>query len=229
MPASSPRSRTPPTRTCGCASDARVRGPRYSWRVKLYVAPLSGNSYKARLFLLMLGLEHESIDVDWRTGANRTEWFRAISPRMKVPALVDGEVTVWDSQAILAYLARTYAPEWMPTEPPALAQVMQWLAVSENELLAGLMNARSMLRYGVTGDLEEAQATARVGLDALEGQLREHEWLACERPTVADVACFGYVNIMEEGGIAPVEYPAIQSWVARMEALPGFVAMYDCV
>ena len=85
--------------------------------MKLYVAPLSGNSYKARLFLLMLGLEHESIDVDWRTGANRAEWFRAISPRMKVPALVDGEVTVWDSQAILAYLARTYAPEWMPTEP----------------------------------------------------------------------------------------------------------------
>ena len=62
-------------------------------------------------------------------GENRTGSFLALNPRGQVPVLVDGEVTVWDSQAILVYLARRYGEAWLPADPAPMAEVMQWLAV----------------------------------------------------------------------------------------------------
>ena len=193
--------------------------------ITLYGMALSGNAYKVRLLLELLGLRYEEIPVNLRTGENRTESFLALNPRGQIPTLVDGEVTVWDSQAILVYLARRYGQEWLPTDPVPMAEVMQWLAVAENELLFGLARARAVLYFGRDFDLAPAQAYGRAGLEVLEQRLAEHEWLAAGRPTIADIACMPYVALSHMGEVPLDDFPSVRAWIERIRALPGFIAM----
>ena len=193
--------------------------------IKLYGAPLSGNAYKVRLLLELLGLEFEETVVNLQTGENRTESFLALNPRGQIPTLIDGEVTVWDSQAILVYLARRYGEAWLPGEPAAMAEVMQWLAVAENELLFGLARARAVRFFGRDFDLASCQAYGRAGLEVLEQRLAEHRWLAAGKPTIADIACMPYAALSHMGGIPLDDYPAVRAWIDRVHELPGFIAM----
>ena len=193
--------------------------------ITLYGTPVSGNAYKARLLLGLLGLEFEEIGVNLMTGENRTESFLALNPRGQVPVLVDGAVTVWDSQAILVYLARRYGEAWLPADPAPMAEVMQWLAVSENELLFGLARARAVLRFGRDFDLASCQTYGRAGLKVLEQRLAENDWLAAGRPTIADLACMPYAALSHMGGIPLDDHPAVRAWIDRIRALPGFIAM----
>ncbi len=194
--------------------------------MRLYDFEGSGNCYKVRLLLAMLGLSYERTTVNSAAGETLTPEFRRINPRGQIPVLEDGGEVIWDSQAILVYLARRYGGEqWLPQEPLALARVMQWLAVSENELLYGLARARVVLRFGRPFNLEEAQALGRAGLDVLEGQLAQRQWLAAAEPTIADVACYPYVALAPEGGVALAPYPAVCAWLERFLQLPGFVPM----
>ena len=193
--------------------------------ITLYGTPGSGNAYKVRLLLSLLGLEFDEINVNLMTGENRTESFLALNPRGQVPVLVDGEVTVWDSQAILVYLARRYGEAWLPADPVPMAEVMQWLAVSENELLFGLARARAVLHFGRDFDLPSCQAYGRAGLKVLEQRLAGNDWLAAGRPTIADVACLPYAALSYMGGLPLDAHPAIRAWIDRIRALPGFIAM----
>lgn len=193
--------------------------------MKIYSTPFSGNSYKIRLFLSLLGLEHEVVDVDVAHGETRSSEFLRRNPRGQVPVLKDGEVTVWDSQAILVYLARRYCMAWLPTEAIPLAEVLQWLAVSQNELLYGLASARAVKRYGFECDFDRAQALGRSGLAVMDAHLCTRDWLAAGRPTVADVACFPYVALAPEGEVALHPYPQVLRWIARIKTLPGFIGM----
>ena len=193
--------------------------------IRLYGMALSGNAYKARLLLELLGLEYEEIPVNLRTGENRTESFLALNPRGQIPTLVDGEVTVWDSQAVLVYLARRYGEAWLPMEPAPMAEVMQWLAVAENELLFGLARARAVVFFGRDFDLASCQAYGRAGLALLEQRLAGHEWLAAGRPTIADIACMPYAALSHMGEIPLDDFPSVRAWIDRIRALPGFIAM----
>ena len=193
--------------------------------ITLYGTPVSGNAYKVRLLLSLLGLEFEEANVNLMTGENRTGSFLALNPRGQVPVLVDGEVTVWDSQAILVYLARRHGEAWLPIEPAPMAEVMQWLAVSENELLFGLARARAVVHFGRDFDLASSQAYGRAGLKVLEQRLAGNEWLAAGKPTIADIACMPYAALSHMGGIPLDDHPAVRAWIDRIRALPGFIAM----
>ena len=193
--------------------------------ITLYSAPLSGNAHKVRLLLSLLGLEFGETSINLQAGENRADSFLALNPRGQVPTLVDGEATIWDSQAILAYLARRYGEDWLPVEPVALAEVMQWLAVAENELLFGLARARAAKVFGRDFDLAACQDYGRAGLELLEQRLAGHPWLAAGRPTIADVACMPYVALSYMGGVSLDDFPAVRAWVERVRDLPGFVAM----
>lgn len=112
-------------------------------------------------------------------------------PARSGPTLDDGGTVVWDSIAILVYLARKHGGEkWLPSDPQGMAEVMQWLAVMENETLYGLAKARVICKLKRPGNLEEAQPLGRKGLDVLEQRLAAHPWLALDHVTIADVACF---------------------------------------
>ena len=193
--------------------------------MKLYEFERSGNCHKVRMLLSMLGLSWESIPVDSPAGDTRRPEFLALNPRGQIPVLDDGGLVIWDSMAILCYLARQYGPEWLPMETIAFTRVMQWLAVSENELLYGLAQARAALQFGRPCDLEQARSAGESGLRTLEAQLAREQWLAGGRPTVADVACYPYVALAPEADVALEPYPGVRRWLGAVQALPGYRAM----
>ncbi len=194
--------------------------------MKLYDLDLSGNCYRVRLLLSLLGLEHELVTVNLMKGEHREPSFLKLNPRGQVPTLEDEGTVVWDSMAILVYLARKYGDEkWLPVSAKEMAEVMQWLAVMENETLYGLAKARLICKFKFPGSLEDAQALGRKGLDVLQQQLAAHQWLALDHPTIADVGCFPYVALAPEGEIRLDAYPGVRSWIERIKSLPGFIGM----
>lgn len=194
--------------------------------MRLYDAPLSGNCHKIRMLMAFLGLEYEKVAVDTLGGGTQTAAFLQLNPRGQVPVLQDGERTVWDSQAILVYLAREYGAEsWLPLDTDTLTRILQWLAVSENELLYGLARARAVLKLGRSFDLQECQAVGQTGLRVLEDRLRGAEWLAAAHITIADIACYPYVALAPEGDIDLAPYPGVRAWLARIQRQPGYEDM----
>lgn len=196
--------------------------------MKLYDVELSGNCYKARLFLALLGQAYERVPVDFMAGEHKSPGFLRLNPLGQVPVLDDGGLILRDSQAILVYLARKLGGEaWLPTDAAGMAEVTQWLSTASNEIANGPATARLHQLFkidtGVPGEL--AQERARRILNTLEQHLSQRTWLAMGRPTIADIACFPYVALAPQGGVPLDPYPAIGAWIERVKALPGFVGM----
>jgi glutathione S-transferase len=196
--------------------------------MRLYNRERSGNCYKARLMLALLGLEYEKIAVS-RVGKGRNmapPGFEKLNPLRQLPVLVDGGKPYWGTIAILVYLARKHGGDtWLPADAAGEAEVTQWLSLGQNEIFYGLGRARSMraLRWHGYGTLDEAQAIAAVALRALEDRLAAHEWLALDRLTIADVACYSYTVFAPEGGISLKPYSAVRNWLGRIAALPQYL------
>jgi glutathione S-transferase len=193
--------------------------------MKLYFGAVSGNSYKVRILLSLLKAPHEVVMVDMKNKGHKAPEFLKLNPRGEVPVLQDGGVLLWDSAAILAYIARKHGGEqWFPSEPGAMAQVMQWVALAGNEIQFGLQYARRGILQDrwTAGTLEQGQAMGRVALDAMERRLKDHPWLALDRTTIADVACFPYIETAPEAKLPLDPYPAVLAWLDRCRTLPGW-------
>jgi glutathione S-transferase len=193
----------------------------------LYGHPLSGNTHKVRLLLSALRVAHDEQLVDVTMGAHKAEAFLAKNPRGQLPVLVDGETIIHDAQAILVYLARKCDPtgQWLPTEPADLAHVVGWLSFAANEIQNGAHMARLHYLLGVPVALDQVQGAARASLALLEARLRGRAFLEMDRPTVADLACFPCVALAPEGKVSLADYANVLGWVARIQALPYYVAM----
>jgi glutathione S-transferase len=194
--------------------------------MKLYDLELSGNCYKVRLFAALAGIQLDLIAVDFLDGAHKRAPVIDLNPLGELPVLVDGDVVLRDSQAILVYLARQYGGHaWWPDAAEHQGEVMQWLATAANEIQHGPGDARLIDKFGYKLDKQHALAVSERILTVLEHHLGNHEWLAMQRPTIADCAVFPYVAICHEGGISLADYPNIGSWLERVKTLPGFIAM----
>ncbi|MBD2114321.1 MULTISPECIES: glutathione S-transferase family protein [Cyanophyceae] len=195
--------------------------------IQLYGHEVSGNSYKVRLFLELLGLDYEWVQVDLMQGAHKAPEFLALNPFGQVPVLVDGEVNLADAQAILVYLARQYGGDtWLPTEALPLAQVVRWLSTAAGEVRQGPENARLYHLFKVANiNIERSHQKAEHILTQLDKHLHSRLWLEFERPTIADIAVFPYVALARDGNIDLDAYPNLLAWIERVKQLPGFIAM----
>jgi len=191
--------------------------------MKLYMTDISGNSYKIRVLCSILNVSYETVYVDFTTKEHKREPFITLNPRGQVPVMeIEGKV-FWDSTAHLVYIARKYGGEqWLPTEPLAMAEVAQWLSFAQNEIHFGLQWARGVLYYHIPGNLEQMQGRGLKALEILSWQLKERDWLALERATIADIACYPYVKRTPEAGLTLEGFPRVQAWLARCEAVPGW-------
>lgn len=193
--------------------------------IKLHTMVPSGNAHKVRILLALLKVPHEVAIVDHVKQEHKAPAFRKLSPRGEVPVLeVDG-TCLWDSAACLVYLARTFGKgQWLPDDPLQMAEVMQWVALAGNEIQFGLQYGRRGLKQGrwTAGTLEQAQAMGRIALDVLEQRLAKHQWVALDRPTIGDIACFPYVETAPEAGLDLAQWPGVKAWLARCAALPGW-------
>jgi glutathione S-transferase len=108
-----------------------------------------------------------------------------------------------------------------------MAEIMQWLAYAQDEVQFGLQWARGVAIYNrrpesVAGYLQDG----KTALEILETQLsRTNDWLALGRATLADIACYPYVKRAPEGNLPLSPYPPVEAWLARCEALPGWIPM----
>ena len=191
----------------------------------LYRFPLSGHAHRAELFLSLLGLPAQLVDVDLRQGAHKRPEFLELNPFGQVPVLRDGEAVIADSTAILVYLARQYAPDWLPSDPLEAAQVQRWLSAASGPIAAGPARARLITVFGARYNAEETIAQAHALLRVVESELGDRPWLVGERPTIADIAAYTYIAHAPEGNVDLSPYPALRAWLQRIEALPGFVPM----
>jgi glutathione S-transferase len=195
--------------------------------IQLYGHEISGNCYKVKLLLSLLGLEYDWIKVDLLKGEQKSPDFLALNPFGQVPVLVDGAVTLADAQAILVYLARQYGGDrWLPVEPLPLAQVVRWLSTAAGEVRQGPESARLYHLFKATSiSLERAHQRTEFILTQLDQHLGRDRWLALGRPTIADIAVFPYIALAADGQIDLTPYPQVRGWIERITQLPGFVGM----
>ncbi|PWR23806.1 glutathione S-transferase family protein [Zavarzinia compransoris] len=190
----------------------------------LYDLEPSGNCYKVRLFASLAQIPLERRPVDFLAGDHKREPVIGLNPWGELPVLVDGDVVLRDSQAILVYLARRYGGEaWWPGDACRQGEVVQWLSTAANEIQHGPCTARLIRKFGMALDEAAARRTGDRILGLLEAHLVRSDWLAANRPTIADCAVFPYVALAGEGGIDLAPYPFIRAWIARIAQLPHFL------
>lgn len=194
--------------------------------IKLYEVALSGNSHKARMLLSMLGLPYESVSVNLADGEQRTPGYLALNPFGQVPTLVDDDVVVRDSQAILVYLASRYGGErWWPREPSRQAGIVAWLSTAANEIAAGPGRLRLHYKWGRPIDLPQAEEITCKTLSIIEATLSKQHWIGGTDPGIADLALYPYLALSPEGGVDLALYPNILRWLSDIRGLNGYVGM----
>ena len=192
--------------------------------MKLYHFALSGHAHRARLFMSLLGIPHELVDVDLKSGAQKTPEFLALNPFGQVPVLDDDGTIVCDSNAILVYLATKLGrTDWLPQDAKGAAMVQRWLSVAAGDLAFGPAAARLITVFGAKFNPDDVIARARVLLKRLEAHLAGRDWLVGAQPTIADVALYSYLSSAPEGNVDLSAYPRVNAFLRRIEALPGFV------
>lgn len=195
--------------------------------MKLYGIPLSGHTHRAHLFLNLLNLPHDYVQVNLAAGEHKQEPFLSMNAFGEIPVLQDGEVVLGDSNAILVYLASKYdaSGRWLPRDPVAAAQVQRWLSAAAGKIAYGPATARLVTVFNAPRDHEAAKAIAGRLFDVMESELQGRQWLVGEHATIADVAGYAYVAHAPEGGVSLKPYPNIRAWLDNVRALPGFIAM----
>lgn len=193
--------------------------------IKLYRFKLSGHCHRVELFLSLLGLPWENVDIDLPGKEQKTPAFLALNPFGQVPVIDDNGYVLGDSNAILVYLALEYGePAWLPRDSAGAAAVQRWLSVAAGPLAFGPAAAR-VARMFKQPDNEPAMARARDLLTVMNGWLEKTAFLAAATPTIADIALYTYVAHAPEGGVGLEDYPHVGAWLARVEAMPGFLPM----
>lgn len=194
--------------------------------VRVYSFPLSGHAHRVRLFLSLLGLPFDTVDVDLAAGAQRDPAFLALNPLGQVPVIDDDGTVLADSNAILVYLAKRYGDaHWLPDDAAGAATVQRWLSYAAGPIASGPAAARLVTVFSAPLDHDAAKRTAAKVLAVIDQELAGKPFAAGAQPTIADVAAYTYIAHAPEGGVSLEPYPHVRAWLARVEALPGFVAM----
>lgn len=207
--------------------------------MKLWSGVLSPFSTKVRIALAEKGLEYETLQVPW---TRQTLWgpklpeFLAVSPHGKVPVLIDGEATVYDSTVIAEYLEDRYPdPSLFPADPVARARCRQ---LEDEADTAMVEEVTPLVQELFTKRDDRARDQARVGAAiaalqrryaTLERELAAREYL-CGNFSVADIATFMVVAFASSLGVAPGEkQPALTEWFQRMLARPCVAREFEAV
>jgi glutathione S-transferase len=195
--------------------------------IKLYRHALSGHSHRVQLFLSILGLDADIVDIDLGSGEHKQAAFLQKNRFGQVPVLEDEESTLSDSNSILAYLATKYdaARQWLPADAVAAADVQRFLSVASGKVAYGPAAARLVNVFGAGLDHEAGINTAHALLVELDAHLEGRDWLATNKPTIADIANYAYIAHAPEGDVSLENYANIRAWLQRIEALKGFVPM----
>jgi glutathione S-transferase len=192
--------------------------------MKLYYHPLSGHAHRAALFLSLIGVPCETAAVDLAAGAHKSSEFLKLNAFGQIPVLDDDGVIIPDSNAILIYAATKFGRrDWWPEDAVGQARVQRWLSVAAGQVAFGPAAARLITVFNAPFNADEVIARAHAILALIEAELTGRDWIALDRPTLADIALYSYVARAPEGNVDLTPYPQVQAWLGRIEALPRFL------
>ena len=195
---------------------------------RLYEYAPSGNCYKIRLLLGLLGIKFERVAVDIQSGGSRTEVFLKLNANGRVPVLVHDNCVLTESNAILWYLGA--GTLYVPDDKLDQARVLQWMFFEQYSHEPYIATLRNWISY--TGKEQEFAAEIKkrrplgyAALDVMNKRLSKHDFFVGEHYSIADISLFAYTHVANEGGFELKSYSGITDWLARVRAQPGHVAI----
>ena len=199
----------------------------------LYSMPSSGNSYKARLLLSFLGLDYTHVGMEYETPELAEAHAKGSLPLGKLPVLVLADGTALpESNAILCYLAD--GTRWSPENPVTRAEALGWMFWEQNQhegviaVRAALLTYENRKHLATPERLAELLDRGNVLLGQMNAHLADREWFVGDGPSVADIALYAYTHSAEEkGGFDLGPFENVRAWLARFQALPGYVSLTD--
>ena len=199
----------------------------------LYSMPSSGNSYKVRLLLSLLGRPYTHVGMEYETPTLAEAHASGTLPLKKLPVLELPDATrLPESNAILCYLAE--GTDWMPADPVDRARVLGWMFWEQNQHEGVIAVRAAILSYASRAHLRTPERLAdllergHALLQQMEDRLETNDWIATDRPTVADISLYGYTHSAgTKGGFDMTRFPAINRWLDRIAAMPGHVGLND--
>lgn len=192
----------------------------------------SGNAYKAALTLTMAGIDWEPVFVDFFNGATRSPEFLALNEMGEVPVLVTDEGEVLTQSGVIQIWAAEKTGRFLGGDDATRHEVLRWLFWDNHKLSSQAGTRRFLMNF-----LPEERRPAAVidwlggrlgaAWKTLERHLEGRDWMVGDGPTLADFACCGYLFYPEPFGFDRADWPAIDRWLSRIEALPGWKHPYD--
>jgi glutathione S-transferase len=199
--------------------------------MKLYYHPASPNGRRAILTLRQLGLEAEEIVVDFARGDLTTPEYTKLNPNQKIPTLVDGDFVLWESNAIMQYLAAK-KPEagLLPRDERGRADVLRWQCWNMNHFAptVGTFNWENLLKRVFNAGEPDATKLAQAEKElprfakVLDAQLSSHRYVTGDQLTVADLSIAASLMFRTPARVPLEPYPNVRRMMESIEALDAW-------
>ncbi|NKB76022.1 MAG: glutathione S-transferase [Gammaproteobacteria bacterium] len=193
--------------------------------IRIHSFPLSGHAHRVQLFASVAGISHEIVNVDLPSGEHKKTPFLSLNPMGQIPVIEDGDTVITDSNAILVYLARKYAPSFLPKSPELEAEIQKFLTLAAGELAFGPATARLINVFKAPLDPDHAKTIAAKVLRKLETHMQNRDFLVGDTATIADISIYSYTAHAPEGDVSLEAYPNVRRLLSNIESLEGFVPM----
>lgn len=193
--------------------------------IKVLGRQTSGNVQKVLFMLEEIAVPYVREDYGRQFANTQTPEYLALNPNGKVPTVVDGDTTIWESNTILRYLAATHAPHLTGATPAETSEVerwMDWLLASVNTAYVAVFKDAQKPASERLPDFAAQAKELAAALAIADGHLQGKDWFALGRMTIADIAlapifkrCLGF----------PIErpaFPALDRWMGAIASRPAF-------
>lgn len=199
--------------------------------IKLYG---SARSSAGRCYWMLeeCGLKYEVQPLDMSKKEQKSESFLKLNPNGKVPVLDDNGFVIWESAAIIQYLAEKYKPQLLGATPEEKGLIAQWMFWAMTEVQPPVVEILIQKLF-VPEDkrdlqlIEKRQAQLPNLLNILNKQLTNNKYLVAGRFTTADLTVGSVINTMLGLGTSLNDYPQIQAWFGEISHRPGFQKMAE--
>jgi glutathione S-transferase len=195
--------------------------------MKLYYFP-SPNPQKIKFALNELGVECETVPIDLLKREQRTPEFLTLNPVGRVPVLVDGSLSLWESHAILAYLGEKFGKLW-PTTPAGRADAMRWLFFLTSAISPPATEvAFNRIAVKLSGGVPDEAAIAR-GEKALPDPIRivdqhlaDRKWMLGEEFSLVDCDYGPIFNVLDRAGFSFGDFPRVRAYLEAIRSRPAW-------
>ncbi len=212
-----------------CKSVWPITGYNTHMKFKLHCFAQSGNAYKSALMLNLCSADWEPVFVDFFNGEHLEPRYLKLNEFGEVPILEAGELVLSQSGVILDYLAESFE-SFDGQSVPEHREIMRWLFFDNHKFTSYIASLRFLTHFAKTGETEVTEFLHKRAVSALkivERRVSQSAFVIGDEPTIADISLCGYLFFEDETPIDFSAFPAVNEWLSRIKALPGWMHPYD--